>query len=141
MKPSVLFVCTHNSARSQLAEGLLRHLHGDRFEAYSAGTEATRVKPEAAAALREVGIDPSAQYSKTVDDLEGPFDYVVTVCDAAKEACPYVAARIARVHRSFADPSDVTSTPEARMDAFRAARDEIRAWIERTFAGARPEFA
>lgn len=140
-RPSVLFVCTHNSARSQLAEALLRHVAGSRYEAFSAGTERTRVKPEALAVLAEAGIDGSPLASKTVDAFGGrPFDYVVTVCDQAREACPYVPARLGRVHAPFVDPSGVTAPPEARMEAFRIARDEIRTWIEAVFAGPEPAF-
>ena len=140
-KPSVLFVCTHNSARSQMAEGLLRAFHGSRFEAHSAGTEATVVKPEAARALEELGIDPTSQFSKTTEAFEGhSIDYVVTVCDSAREACPFFPAAKARVHRSFADPSDVTTSPEARMEAFRRSREEIRTWIDSVFATDPPSF-
>ncbi len=88
-KKRVLFLCTHNSARSQMAEGLLGHLAGDRFEPFSAGTEATHVRPEAIEAMREVGVDISGQRSETLDRYLGkPFDYVVTVCDDANETCP-----------------------------------------------------
>lgn len=133
-KPTVLFVCTHNSARSQLAEGLLREFHGDRYEARSAATEETRVKPEAAAALEELGIDTSPLFSKTLEYYDGdPADYVITVCDDAKEACPWVAAKVEVVHRPFRDPSTFTESVEARMDAFRESRDEIRAWLDKTF--------
>ena len=137
-RTSVLFVCTHNSARSQLAEGLLRARHGDRYEASSAGTVARGVHPLAADALRDAGIDPSAQTSKTIDDLGGQdFDIVVTVCDNALEACPYLPARVRNVHRSFRDPSAVEGTDDGRRAAFAAVRDEIAAWIDATFG--RPE--
>ena len=138
-KPTVLFVCTHNSARSQLAEGLLRRFHGDRYDARSAGTEETRVKPEAAAALEELGIDTSTLFSKTLDHYaDDPADYVITVCDDAREACPWVAAKVKVVHRPFRDPSLVTESPDARMDAFRAARDQIRAWLDEVFGAVPP---
>jgi arsenate reductase len=138
-KPTVLFVCTHNSARSQLAEGLLRHFHGERYEARSAGTEETRVKPEAAAALEELGIDSAPLFSKTLEHFEGdPADYVITVCDSAREACPWIAAKVAVVHRPFRDPSEVTESPAARMEAFRGARDEIRTWLDQTFGELSP---
>jgi arsenate reductase len=140
-KPSVLFVCTHNSARSQLAEGLLREFHGDRYEARSAGTEETRVKPEAAAALEELGIDTSPLFSKTLEYFDAdPADYVITVCDSAREACPWVSAKVLVVHRPFGDPSDVTESAEARMDAFRAAREDIRAWLDGVFGAVPPDF-
>ncbi|NNE71269.1 MAG: arsenate reductase ArsC [Rhodothermales bacterium] len=138
--PTVLFVCTHNSARSQLAEALLRHDHGDRFESFSAGTEETRVKPEALTVLEEIGVDTSPLFSKTVDRfVEEPADYVITVCDAAGEACPWLPARVKLVHHGFEDPSNETSSPEARVEAFRKTRDEIRGWLEETFSGEVPQ--
>ena len=128
---SVLFLCTHNSARSQMAEGLLRHLAGDRFEAMSAGTEATSVRPEAVFAMAELGADISGQESKTLDRYLGePFDYVVTVCDAANEACPFFPGARERLHWSIDDPSAATGDRETRLRAFRSARDEIQARIE-----------
>ena len=130
-KTRVLFLCTHNSARSQIAEGLLRHLAGDRFEAHSAGTEATHVRPLAVRAMDEIGADISRQESKTLERyLQEPFDYVVTVCDAANEACPVFHGAKERLHWSFPDPSQVTGTEEERLAVFRAVRDEIRARIE-----------
>lgn len=131
-RTSVLFVCTHNSARSQMAEGLLRARHGDRYEAFSAGTVARGVHPGAAEALREAGIDPSGQTSKTIDDLGArDFDVVVTVCDNAREACPYLPAKERNLHQAFRDPS---AAPEAEQAAaFRAVRDEIAAWLDATF--------
>lgn len=131
-KTRVLFLCTHNSARSQMAEGLLRHLAGDRFEAMSAGTEATHVRPEAISAMAELGTDISAQQSETLERYLGqPFDYVVTVCDAANEACPFFPGARARLHWSIDDPSRATGDRESRLEAFRSARDEIRARIQR----------
>ena len=131
-RTSVLFVCTHNSARSQLAEGLLRARHGDRYDAESAGTVARGVHPQAAAALRDAGIDPSGQTSKTIDSLgDRAFDVVVTVCDHAREACPYLPARLRNVHRAFRDPSAAPEGEQAQ--AFRAVRDEIGAWIDAEF--------
>jgi arsenate reductase len=128
----VLFLCTHNSARSQMAEGLLRHLAGDRFEAASAGTEATSVRPEAISAMAEIGADISGQESKTLERyLDEPFDHVVTVCDAANEACPFFPGARARLHWSIDDPSQATGDRESRLEAFRTARDEIRTRIER----------
>ena len=130
-KIRVLFLCTHNSARSQMAEGLLRHLAGDRYEAHSAGTEATHVRPLAARAMAEVGADISRQESKTLDRyLNEPFDYVVTVCDTANEACPIFHGAKDRLHWSFPDPSRATGTEEERLAVFRAVRDEICARIE-----------
>ena len=133
-RTSVLFVCTHNSARSQLAEGLLRHRHGDRYRVESAGSMARGVHPLAARALREVGVDASAHTSKTIDSLGGAaFDVVVTVCDSAREACPYLPARDRNVHHAFADPSAVDGTEADRLAAFRRTRDEIAAWLDREF--------
>ncbi len=131
-KRKVLFLCTHNSARSQMAEGLLRHLAGDRFEAHSAGTEATLVRPLAVRAMVEIGIDVSHQESKTLDRyLREPFDFVITVCDDANEACPVFPGARRRLHWSFEDPSRVTGSEEERMQAFRTARDGLRESIEK----------
>ncbi len=126
-KERTLFLCTHNSARSQMAEGLLRHLSGDRFEAYSAGTEATKVRPEAISVMAELGIDISGQESKTLNRyLKETFDYVVTVCDEANEACPFFPGAKRRLHWSLPDPSAVDSTEEERLTAFRSVRDRLR---------------
>ncbi|HJQ29426.1 MAG TPA: arsenate reductase ArsC [Rubrobacter sp.] len=125
----VLFLCTHNSARSQMAEGLLRDLAGDRFEAFSAGTEATRVRPEAISVMAEIGVDISGQESKTLERYKAePFDYVITVCDDANEACPVFSGARERLHWSFPDPSRAEA--EERIAVFRKVRDEIRAHIE-----------
>jgi arsenate reductase len=126
-KSRVLFLCTHNSARSQMAEGLLRHLASDRFEAMSAGTEATRVRPLAIRAMDEIGIDISEQESKTLDRYLGePFDYVITVCDDANEACPFFPGAQSRLHWSFEDPSKAEGSEEERLEAFRRVRDGIK---------------
>ena len=123
----VLFLCTHNSARSQMAEGFLRHLGGDRFEVASAGTEATRVHPLALRAMKEMGIDLSAHTSKTLEGLpERRWDYVITVCDHANERCPLFPGPTTRLHWSFDDPSRATGTEDQRLDTFRRVRDEIR---------------
>jgi arsenate reductase len=130
-KARVLFLCTHNSARSQMAEGLLRHLAGDRFEVMSAGTEATHVRPLAIRAMEEVGIDISGQESKTLDRyLEESFDYVITVCDDANEACPFFPGAANRLHWSFEDPSRAEGSEEERLAVFRSVRDTIRERIE-----------
>jgi arsenate reductase (thioredoxin) len=124
----VLFLCTHNSARSQMAEGLLGHLAGDRFEPFSAGTEVTHVRPEAIETMRELGVDISGQKSETLNRYLGePFDYVVTVCDDANEACPVFPNAKERLHWSLPDPSTVTG--EERLGAFRGVRDRIQALI------------
>ena len=130
-RSGVLFLCTHNSARSQMAESLLRHLAGDRFESYSAGTEATHVRPLAIRAMDEIGIDISGQESKTLNRYLGvPFDYVVTVCDEANEACPFFPGAKNRLHWSFEDPAQATGSEEERLGVFRRARDKIRERIE-----------
>ena len=133
----VLFLCTHNSARSQMAEGLLRHLAGDRFEAMSAGTEATRVRPLAVRAMGEVGVDISGQESKALNRyLDETFDYVITVCDDANEACPFFPGTESRLHWSFEDPSKAEGTEEERLAVFRSVRDRIRSRIEEELVGA-----
>ena len=133
-KQRVLFLCTHNSARSQMAEGFLRSLAADRFEVASAGTQATRVHPLAVRAMADVGIDLGEHTSKLVDELtEQPWDYVITVCDAANEACPVFPAKCSRLHWSFEDPSQATGSDEQRLTVFRRVRDQIerriRDWI------------
>jgi arsenate reductase (thioredoxin) len=128
----VLFLCTHNSARSQMAEGLLRALGGARFEAFSAGTEATRVRPLAIRAMAELGIDISQQESKTLDRyLDQPFDRVITVCDRANEACPVFFRAKRRLHWSLPDPGQARGTEEEQLAVYRQVRDAIRARIER----------
>ena len=133
-KRRVLFLCTHNSARSQMAEGFLRALGGDRFQAASAGTEATRVHPLAVRVMGEVGIDLGSHSSKTFDQfLAQSWDCVITVCDNANERCPFFPARTPRLHWSFEDPSAAVGSEEHRLQVFRRIRDEIsatiRAWI------------
>lgn len=138
--PKVLFLCTHNSARSQMAEGLLRHLAGDRFEVHSAGTEATLVRPEAIAAMTEIGVDISEQESKTLERyLKESFEYVITVCDAANEACPVFPGARRRLHWSFRDPSQATGAEEERLQTFRCVRDEIRQRIEKELVSQRKD--
>jgi len=135
----VLFLCTHNSARSQMAEGLLRELGGSGFEAHSAGTEATHVRPLAIRAMQEIGIDIGAQRSKALDEYAGqPFDLVVTVCDEAREACPYFPGARAQIHWSLPDPSKATGTEESRLAVFREVRDELRRRIGRELLAGAP---
>jgi arsenate reductase (thioredoxin) len=123
----VLFLCTHNSARSQMAEGLVRHLAGDRFDAMSAGTEATHVRPLAIRAMEEIGVDISGQESKTLERyLQEPIDYVITVCDDANEACPFFPGAANRLHWSFEDPSKAAGSDEERFEVFRGVRDGIK---------------
>ena len=143
-KKKILFLCTHNSARSQMAEGLLRAMYGDRYEAYSAGVQATNVNPLAIVAMKEIGIDISSQYSKTPQEFQDIiFDLAVTVCDRAKVACPICSTNLelptkspkARVviHKSFEDPAAAVGSEEERLKIFRQVRDEIKDWILQTF--------
>lgn len=130
----VLFICTHNSSRSQMAEGLLRRLYGERYEAYSAGTKPSMVNPYAVKAMAEIGIDISGHRSKSLDDFrEMDFDYVVTVCDQAKETCPFFPRGKVYLHRDFEDPSQHKGTEEEILSVFRKVRDEIGNWLEETF--------
>jgi arsenate reductase len=132
----VLFLCTHNSARSQMAEGFLRALGGDRFEVESAGTEATSVNPLAIQAMAEEGIDISTHESKTHDRfVDEPFDLVITVCDDAAEACPVFPNARERRHWSFPDPSRARGSDEERFAVFTRVRDSIRERIEAELLG------
>ena len=127
----VLILCTGNSARSQMAEGLLRQLGGSAVEVHSAGTRASFVRPEAIQVMAELGIDISGHWSKTVDEFLGqPFDYVITVCDHANEICPVFPAKTNRIHQSFEDPPAPGVGSEAeRLVIFRRVRDELRVWL------------
>jgi arsenate reductase len=130
-KKRVLVLCTGNSARSQMAEGLLRHDAGDRFEVFSAGTKPSRVRAEAVAVMRELGIDISGQRSKSVDEFAGQhFDYVLTVCDNAKESCPIFPGKTVVVHQNFEDPAAVGGSEEERLAAFRCVRDLLREYLK-----------
>ncbi|HXH51276.1 MAG TPA: arsenate reductase ArsC [Terriglobia bacterium] len=123
----VLILCTANSARSQMAEGLLRQEAGPSCEVFSAGTKPTNVRPEAIAVMREAGIDISGHHSKSVEDfLAQDFDYVITVCDNARETCPVFPAQTRRIHWSIEDPAANDGSEEERLGAFRHARDELR---------------
>lgn len=136
MTKRVLFLCTHNSARSQMAEGLLRHLGQPNYEVASAGTVATRVRPEAIAVMTELGIDISGQTSKTLEQfIHQPFDLVITVCDSAHEACPFFPNARQRWHWSIDDPSGVVGDEAARLAAFRRARDELKHHIQAEILG------
>ena len=129
-KKRVLILCTGNSARSQMAEGLLRHDAGDRFEVESAGTKPGQVRPEAIAAMREIGIDISSHRSKHVDEFQNQsFDYVLTVCDNAKETCPIYPGQTNRIHQNFEDPAAVQGSDEERLAVFRRVRDQIREYL------------
>ena len=126
----LIVVCTHNSARSQMAEGMLRAWGGDRFEVFSAGTESTRVRPEAIRVMDEIGIDISDQTSKTLEPFLGQdFGWLITVCDDAKEACPTIPGVAQQAHWSIEDPSAANGSEEVRLQAFRAARDDLRGRI------------
>ena len=138
-KRRVLFLCTHNSARSQMAEGFLRELAGDRFEVYSAGTEATQVRPLAIRAMEELGIDISQEESKALDRYWGqPFDLLITVCDDANEACPVFPGAKERLHWGFPDPAQATGTEDEQLTVYRQVRDAIRERIERELIASRP---
>jgi len=131
-KKKVLFLCTHNSARSQMAEGLLRALFGERYLAFSAGVSPTFVDPDANRVMAEIGIDISGQRSKGLEEVRDiGFDMVVTVCDSARESCPLFPGAGNRIHKTFEDPASFQG--EARLPAFRRIRDEIRAWIGEQF--------
>ena len=123
----VLILCTGNSARSQMAEGLLRHDGGSRFEVESAGVEASFVRPQAIEAMREIGIDISAHRSKSFDEFLGQsFDFVITVCDNAAEQCPVFPGKVERIHWSFDDPAAAVGNEVQKLETFRRVRDEIR---------------
>jgi arsenate reductase (thioredoxin) len=131
MKKRVLILCTGNSARSQMAEGLLGHDAGDRFEVESAGTRPGRVRPEAIAVMNELGIDISNHRSKHVDEFQDQsFDYVLTVCDSAKESCPTFPNQSKRIHMAFEDPAAFQGTEQERLAFFRRVRDEIRDYLK-----------
>jgi arsenate reductase len=137
-KDAILVLCTGNSARSQMAEGLLRKAVGDHFEIFSAGTRPSSVRPEAIAVMAEIGIDISGQRSKSVDEFIGrPFRYVITVCDNARESCPVFPAQTERLHWSIEDPAAVEGTPAERAAAFRRIRDQMARRIGEFAAGFR----
>lgn len=131
MKARVLFLCTGNSARSQMAEGWLRHLAGDRFEVFSAGTHPVGLNPGSVDAMAEVGIDISSHRSKQVSEfLTQPFDHVITVCDRARESCPRWPGTTHLLHWSFDDPAAATDSDATRLQLFRRVRDEILGQIK-----------
>src|SRR4051794_7002718 len=133
-KTKVLFLCTGNSCRSQMAEGWARHLKGDAIDAYSAGVEPHGMNPLAIKTMAEAGVDISKQYSKHLNDLSGiPFEYVITVCDNANESCPVFPGNTKRIHVAFDDPPRLAKDAESEEDAlthYRRVRDEIRNFIE-----------
>ena len=129
----ILFICTHNSARSQMAEGYLRARYGDMFEVHSAGTEVRGVNPIAIAVMDEIGIDISEHRSRHIDEFIGrEADVVVTVCDSARNACPYFPDAKKLIHAGFPDPSACTGTASECLEQFRQVRDAIIAWIDMT---------
>jgi arsenate reductase len=126
---NVLVLCTGNSCRSQMAEGYLRHFAGDKAIVYSAGIETHGVNPKAIQVMAEDNIDISHHTSNNIDEyINIPFDYVITVCDNAKENCPYFPAKAQRFHQNFPDPAKATGTSEQIMDEFRRVRDMIKAY-------------
>ncbi|MFN2576513.1 MAG: arsenate reductase ArsC [Pyrinomonadaceae bacterium] len=128
-KKRVLFLCTGNSARSQMAEGLLRNMGGDRVEVFSAGVALSFVRPQAMIVMKEIGIDISKHRSKSVDEfLDQPLDYVITVCDHANQRCPILPGTAERIHWSIDDPVSFGSEA-TQLDAFRRARDELQTRI------------
>lgn len=134
----VLFICAHNSARSQIAEGILRFYHGDRYEVASAGTYPTKVNPYAVKVMEEIGINISNQYSKSIDEFrEESFDYVITVCNKAKEECPFFSKEAKYLNWSFIDPAEATGSEEEIQQVFRKVRDEIKRHIVETFGARR----
>ena len=133
-KPKVLFICTANAARSQMAEGLLRAKYGDRYEAFSAGTRQSSVSPRAIVVMQEIGIDISRHRSKYLGEFrDTPIDVVVTVCDRAQEVCPVFPYAKKTLHRGFRDPHASGGSEEEILAAYRAVRDEIAVWIDTTF--------
>jgi len=132
-KKKVLFICTNNSCRSQIAEGLLNSILGTKFIAFSAGINPTKVSPFAIEVMKEKGIDLSKQYSKSIEEFKGNnFDFVVTVCDNAKEICPFYPGKKI-IHKSFEDPSKFNGNIEETLEIFRKTRDKIKTWIVDTF--------
>ncbi len=133
-KQRVLFLCIHNSARSQIAEGLLRQLYGDRYEVYSAGTAPTEVDPYAIRVLAEIGVDGARHRSKGIEEFLGmEFDYVVTVCDPVREACPVFPLAKQQLHKSFPDPTAIEGTEGEKLRVFRELRDQLLDWLKATF--------
>lgn len=133
-KKRILILCTGNSARSQMAEGLLKHICQNEFEIFSAGTKPSIVRLEAIKVLAEIGIDISKNRSKSVDEFANQdIDYVLTVCDNAKENCPYFPAQTKLLHHSFADPAEVEGGEDARLTAFRRVRDQIQEYLSGSF--------
>ncbi len=139
MKKKVLFICTHNSARSQMAEGYMNAKYGGRYEVFSGGTEPGQVHPLAIAVMKEIGIDISGHRSKLIDEFFGKgIETVVTVCDSAQKACPFFPGATEEIHQGFPDPAAFTGTDEEIRAGFRRVRDEITWWIDKTFGSESP---
>jgi len=133
-KKSVLFICTHNAARSQMAEAILNKLYGDRYTAFSAGTDPAQIAPPVVPVMREIGIDVSNYQSKGLNIYKDyNLDYVVTLCDQAKESCPYFSGGNLHLHRGFPDPSRFQGWHEDVINEYRRIRDEIKKWIDKEF--------
>lgn len=132
-KKTVLFLCTHNSARSQMAEGLLRNIYGDKYKVFSAGVKPTYINQYAIDVMKELGIDISNQRSKSIEEFQDiTFDYVVTVCDNAKEICPFFPGKKI-LHKGFEDPVSFKGDIKDTLAFFRKIRDEIKTWVEENF--------
>lgn len=135
-KKRILVLCTGNSARSQMGEGLFRHEGGDAYEVFSAGTKPSHVRREAIGVMREIGIDISGHRSKSMDEFSGQsFDYLVTVCDNARDTCPVFPGAVRHVHWSLEDPAVVEGTEEERLAAFRRIRDQIPERVKAFYRG------
>ncbi len=133
-RQKVLFVCTANAARSQMAEGLLRAKYGDRYEVFSAGTRRSKVSTRAVVVMQEIGIDISHHRSKTISELDGEtFDLAVTLCDKAHALCPVVPGAEKTIHRGFADPHLTPGNEEEVLDGYRTVRNELETWIDQKF--------
>jgi arsenate reductase len=133
-KKSVLFICTHNAVRSQMAEAFLNRIYGDCYRAYSAGSDPAQIDPLVVAVMKEAGIDVRGYRSKSLNDFHGrEFDYVITVCDQARESCPYFPGGKIRIHKNFSDPSKFQGWNDDVIDEYRRTRDEIKKWVEQEF--------
>lgn len=134
-KKRVLFVCTHNAVRSQMAEASLNKIYGDRYSAFSAGSDPTQMDPLVITVMKEIGIDVSSYKSKGLNVFQNDhFDYIVTVCDQANESCPYFQGGNLRIHKSFPDPSKFQGWHEDIINGYRRTRDDIKNWIEKEFS-------
>ena len=138
LKKKVLFICTYNSVRSQMAEGLLRAYYGDKFEVYSAGLYPSGVNSNAIKVMKEIGIDISGQRSKVIDEFRTmKFDYCISVCDQTKETCPFFPSAVNYIHKVFVDPGKFQGEEREALNVFRRSRDEIKKWIEKIFKDAK----